>query len=50
MASFLQLVFLACIVTAVVALSDWRVALLVGGLVGFVTAFQMERKRPSKAP
>jgi hypothetical protein len=49
MISFLQCVFLACVVVAIVALTDWRWALLLGGCAGFVTAVQAERRRTKKA-
>lgn len=45
MASLLQLVAIACILVAVVALTDWRWGLLVFGGGMFVTGYLMERKR-----
>ncbi len=44
MITILQFLFLACVVGAVVALTDWRWGLLLAGVVGFVSAFQAERK------
>jgi len=45
MITILQFVFLACVIAAVVALTDWRWGLLLVGVVGFVSSFQAERKK-----
>ena len=44
MASLIQLACLAGCLVAIVALTDWRWALLIGCLVGFVTGYQLERR------
>ena len=49
MASLLQLVALACILIAVVALTDWRWALLAAGVGGFAVGVQLERRKIPKA-
>lgn len=48
MVAFLQLVFLACVVVALLALTDWRWALMLSGLLGFVSSVQWERRRVKK--
>lgn len=48
-ASLLQLLFVGCVLVALVALTDWRWALLAGGVLGFAVSFQWERRQPKKA-
>lgn len=44
MASLIQLVCLAGVLVAVTALTDWRWALLIGSVVGFVVGYRLERR------
>lgn len=45
MASLLQLAAIACILVAVVALTDWRWGLLVFGVGTFTVGYLMERRK-----
>lgn len=45
MASILQLLAVAMVMTAIVALLDWRFGLLTAGIGLFTVGYQMERKR-----